>query len=449
LRFLLSLWLVILSAALLAACGSQSPTNAPPETQPAGQAATVLNTPTTQDGLAAPPATAEQVATTAPSPTAPLPTAVPTNTSTPTLEPTAFPASLPPAGSAQWQAVASGFENLIGIAAPADGTGRVFALEQAGRIRIIRDGSLLEQPFLDITGQVGCCGERGLLGLAFHPRYRENGYFYVNYTDTNGDTSISRFQVSPDNPDVADGGTEKRLLFVPQPYPNHNGGAVVFGPDGFLYLGLGDGGSGGDPQGNGQSTQTLLGKILRIDVDSGDPYTIPPDNPFASGGGLPEIWAYGLRNPWRMSFDRLTGDLYIGDVGQNAYEEIDFLPAGAPSGVNFGWNYREGLHPFQGTPPNDLALVDPVAEYAHDQGCSVTGGAVYRGAALPDWQGVYLYGDYCTGLIWGLRRSPDGSWQQGPLFETGGNITSFGEDEAGEIYLADYSGTIYRLSPAK
>ena len=177
------------------------------------------------------------------------------------------------------------------------------------------------------------------------------------------------------------------------------------------------------------------------------PLCHPADNPFADGGGLPEIWAYGLRNPWRFAFDRDTGDLYIGDVGQDTYEEIDYLPAGAPIGANFGWNYREGFHPFQGNPPADLALVDPVTEYSHDQGCSVTGGAVYRGSALPDWQGVYLYGDYCSGLLWGLRRSPDGSWQQGRLYDTGGNITSFGEDEAGEVYRVDYSGTLYRLSP--
>jgi glucose/arabinose dehydrogenase len=285
--------------------------------------------------------------------------------------------------------------------------------------------------------------------LAFHPGYSENGYFYVNYTDTNGDTSISRFQVSPENPDVADGGSEKRLLFVAQPYRNHNGGAVVFGPDGYLYLGLGDGGSGGDPEGNGQSTQTLLGKILRIDVDAGDPYAILPDNPFASGGGLPEIWSYGLRNPWRIAFDRANGDLFIADVGQNAYEEVNFLPSGSSPGANFGWDYREAAHPFEGQPPDGLTLIDPVAEYSHGSGCSVTGGAVYRGASLPDWTGVYLYGDYCSGMVWGLRHSPDGSWQQGLLFETGVNITSFGEDQSGELYLADYSGTVYRLSPAQ
>jgi glucose/arabinose dehydrogenase len=238
-----------------------------------------------------------------------------------------------------------------------------------------------------------------------------------------------------------------RLLSVDQPFANHNGGVVAFGPDGYLYLGLGDGGSGGDPQGNAQSLDTLLGKILRLDVDAGDPYVIPPDNPFADVGGRPEIWAYGLRNPWRFSFDRLNGDLYIGDVGQNAWEEIDFLPAGHPGGANFGWDYREGAHPFEGTPPAGLELIDPVVEYSlSGANCAVTGGYVYRGQNLPDFHGVYLYGDFCSGVVWGLLRLPDGSWQNAALFETGANITSFGQDEAGEIYLVDRQGSIYHLA---
>jgi glucose/arabinose dehydrogenase len=190
----------------------------------------------------------------------------------------------------------------------------------------------------------------------------------------------------------------------------------------------------------------LLGKILRLDVDAGDPYGIPPDNPFADVGGLTEIWAYGLRNPWRFSFDRLNGDMYIADVGQNAFEEIDYSPAGHPGGANFGWDYREGAHPFEGSPPADLDLIDPVAEYDHSQGCSVTGGYVYRGQNLPSWHGVYLYGDFCSGRVWGLLRLPDGSWQNALLFETGTNITSFGQDEAGEVYLVDRQGSVYRLA---
>jgi glucose/arabinose dehydrogenase len=353
-----------------------------------------------------------------------------------------------PAGqSASWQPVVSGLEAPIGIANAGDGSDRLFILEQSGRIRVIQSGELLSQPFLDIVDRVGCCGERGLLGLDFHPRYAENGYFYLNYTDRNGDTLISRFQVSPDDPNRALAESEKPLMYIPQPYPNHNGGAVVFGPDGYLYLGMGDGGSGGDPQGNGQSLTTLLGKILRIDVDNGDPYTIPADNPFAQGGGATEIFAYGLRNPWRIAFDRQVGDLYIADVGQNAWEEVNYLPVDSPPGANFGWNFREGAHPFQGEPEQDSNLIDPVAEYSHSDGCSITGGAVYRGGQLPAWQGVYLFGDYCSGKVWGLLRTADGLWQKALLYESGFNITSLGEDEAGEVYLSDYSGVIYRLDP--
>jgi glucose/arabinose dehydrogenase len=353
--------------------------------------------------------------------------------------------TLPDPSIYNWQSVADGLERPVGLFNAGDGSGRLFVLEQPGTIRIIKEGEVLPTPFLDIVDRVGSGGsEQGLLGLAFHPNYAENGHFYVNYTDRNGNTVIARFSVS-DNPDQADPASEVQLLGVEQPFGNHNGGMLAFGPDGYLYLGLGDGGSAGDPFGNAQSLSTLLGKILRIDVDDGDPYAIPPDNPFASGGGRPEIWAYGLRNPWRFSFDLLTNDLYIGDVGQNQWEEIDFLPAGSPGGANFGWNYREGAHPYEGSPPAGLNLIDPVAEYDHSQGCSVTGGYVYRGQDLPDWSGVYLYGDYCSGLVWGLLHLPDGSWQNARLFESGARITSFGQDQAGEIYLVDYQGGIYRL----
>ncbi len=259
-----------------------------------------------------------------------------------------------------------------------------------------------------------------------------------------GDTVIARYLASGDRADPA---SEVILLRIPQPFANHNGGALAFGPDGYLYIGTGDGGSGGDPQGNGQSVNTLLGKILRLDVDGGEPYAVPADNPFAgSGGGAPEIWAYGLRNPWRIAFDGPTGDLYIGDVGQNRWEEIDVVPAGAPGGANFGWNVREGLHAYAGD--SSAGLVDPAAEYSHDLGCSVTGGVVVRDPALPAWDGTYLYGDYCSGRVWGLRRSADGAWLNGPLFETGVSISSFGEGSDGRVYLLDYAGTIYRLAAA-
>jgi len=371
-------------------------------------------------------------------PTSVPPTLIPA-TSTPTqIPPTDTPSSastFPDPNAYTWQPLASGLQRPVDL--QADGSGRLFILEKVGRIRILQDGQLLEASFLDITDRVRSSGnEQGLLGLAFHPQYVQNGYFFVNYTDNNGDDVIARFNVSSD-PNLADPTSETILISVSDPFPNHNGGVLTFGPDGYLYAGLGDGGSQGDPFGNAQKTDNLLGKVLRLDVDSAEPYAVPADNPFGN-----EIWAYGLRNPWRISFDRLTGDLYIGDVGQNAWEEIDFLEAGSPGGANFGWNYREGAHDYKGNAP--AGLIDPVAEYSHAEGgCSVTGGYVYRGAML-EWNGIYLYGDYCTGLIWGLIRSGN-SWQNQLLFDTDVNITSFGEDESGEFYLVGDRGEIYRL----
>ncbi|MBI2758507.1 MAG: PQQ-dependent sugar dehydrogenase [Chloroflexi bacterium] len=341
----------------------------------------------------------------------------------------------------KWTQVASGFDSPVDIQFPDDGSGRMFILEQVGRIRVVENGQLIGTPFLDISDLVGNTGnEQGLLGLAFHPNFKDNPYLYVNYTDNNGDTVIARFQATGN---TADPNSEKILLRVDQPFANHNGGEMIFGPDGYLYLGLGDGGSQGDPNGNGQNKDVLLAKILRIDVDRGDPYAIPNDNPFVNGGGRPEVWAYGLRNPWRFSFDRLTGNLYIADVGQDIWEEIDVAAPNAP-GLNFGWNYYEGSHPYAGQPPAGISITMPVAEYSHAEGgCAVTGGYVYRGA-MPEWQGIYLYGDFCSGKVWGLIRS-QGGWQSQILFETGFNITSFGQDASGEIYLADRGGAIYRL----
>ncbi len=344
-----------------------------------------------------------------------------------------------------WSPILSGLDRPVDIQFPDDGSGRMFILEQVGRIRVVQNGQLLAAPFLDITDRVGSnSSERGLLGLAFHPHYRGNGFFYINYTDRQGNTVIARFQVSTD-PNVADPASEKVLLHINQPFPNHNGGETVFGPDGYLYLGLGDGGSQGDPYGNGQNTNVLLGKILRIDVDHGDPYAIPPDNPFTRGGGRREIWAYGLRNPWRFSFDTASDNLYIADVGQDTWEEVDVVSGHAP-GLNFGWNYYEGLHPYAGQPPPGIHLTMPVAEYSHAEGgCAITGGYVYRGAMV-EWQGVYLYGDYCSGKVWGLIHTDQG-WQTQLLNETGFNISSFGLDQAGEIYAANYSGgAIERLT---
>ncbi|MFZ5857239.1 MAG: PQQ-dependent sugar dehydrogenase [Chloroflexota bacterium] len=367
-------------------------------------------------------------------------TFLPAETDTPSPVPATNVTDFPNPESYQWEVVAGGFVRPLDIQNAGDGSGRLFIVEQAGVIRILQTDALLETPFLDISERVDDGGnEQGLLGLAFHPEFAQNGFFYVNYTEAGGDTVIARFTAVGD---IADPNSEVRLLGVKQPFPNHNGGGLAFGPDGHLYIALGDGGSGGDPQGNGQNRNTLLGKILRVDVNSGNPYTVPADNPFAS-----EVFHYGLRNPFRFSFDALTGDLWIGDVGQGAWEEIDFLPAGTPGGINFGWNRFEGMHDYSaGDIPADYR--PPLFEYSHDQGCSVTGGYVYRGT-MPEWQGVYFYGDFCSGKVWGaLHRIISESVEESistVLFETGVQITTFGVDEAGEIYLADRNGNILRL----
>ncbi len=283
---------------------------------------------------------------------------------------------------------------------------------------------------------------KGCSGWPFIRNFAGNGQLFVDYTDVNGNTVVSRFLADPTANQV-DPSSEKVLLRVDQPYANHNGGQLAFGPDGFLYIGLGDGGSAGDPLGAGQRLDTLLGKILRLDVDEGDPYAIPPDNPLTGqADARPEIWAYGLRNPWRFSFDRATGEMWIGDVGQNQYEEIDLQPAGL-GGLNYGWNEMEGLHEYRSGYREGLTL--PVWEYDHAQGCSVTGGYVYRGQALPALRGVYLFGDYCSGTLWALARTSEGGWNGVALLATGLSISSFGEDEAGEVYVVDLGGSVYRI----
>ncbi|MDR3576515.1 MAG: PQQ-dependent sugar dehydrogenase [Anaerolineaceae bacterium] len=369
-----------------------------------------------------------------------------TNTPAPTQTTQAKLSNIPDPSTADWNPFASGFNRPTYLATPDDGSGRLFVLEQSGDIRLIQNGQALAGPFLDIHDRVGMNGnEQGLLGLVFHPHYAQNGYFYVDYTDQNANTVIARFKVSS-NPNQADINSEKILLHIQQPFPNHKGGQLAFGPDGYLYIGMGDGGSQGDPLNNGQNRNVLLAKILRIDVDHGDPYAIPPDNPFAHGGGRPEIWAYGLRNPWRYSFDNLTNDLYIADVGQDKWEEVDFQPAGSTGGKNYGWSYREGFHPYKGNPPAGVKFVDPVVEYGHDQGCAIIGGYVYRGRNLPVWQGVYFYGDDCSGNIWGLLHKPDGSWTSKLLYHTSSAISSFGQDENGELYMLDLSrGQIFQF----
>ncbi len=345
-----------------------------------------------------------------------------------------------------------------GLAAPllvtnaGDGSGRLFVVEQAGRVRVVRDGRLLERPFLDLSGRISAGGERGLLGIAFHPRFPSDPRLFVDYTDPDGNTVVSSFSSAGGDPtaDAADPGSERVLLRIHQPYPNHNGGGLAFGPDGDLWIATGDGGSGGDPEGNGQRTDTLLGKLLRIDVDhpaGGRAYGIPAGNPFAAGGGDQEIWAYGLRNPWRFSFDRATGDLWIGDVGQDRYEEIDRTQAGAAPPVDYGWNRMEGSHcfvPADGCDATGLTL--PLAEYGHDLGCAVTGGLVARGAGAGSLGGVYVFGDFCSGRIWGL--SAGGPDRQEPilLLESGRAISSFGWDEAGNVMLTDLArGEVLRL----
>jgi glucose/arabinose dehydrogenase len=348
---------------------------------------------------------------------------------------------IPDPGTATWVLVAGDFRRPVAVTHAGDE--RLFVVEQEGVIWILENGQRLSEPFLDIRQLVNDrSNEQGLLGIAFHPQYGQNGYFFINYTGTDGETRISRFSSSPD-PNRADVDSETILLTIVQPYGNHNGGSIVFGPDGYLYIGTGDGGSAGDPLGNGQRLDTLLGKILRLDIDSTQPYAIPPSNPYAQGGGLPEIWSFGLRNPWRIAFDKGSGDLFIADVGQNQWEEINHQTAHSIGGENYGWNLREGAHPYAG---GQASWIDPVAEYDHGVGCSVTGGEVIRDPRLPAWSGVYLYGDYCTGRVWGLL-SKDQGWLNQLLFEATFRLSSFGQDSIGRIYLVDHQGGIYRLDP--
>ena len=351
------------------------------------------------------------------------------------------------------QLVARGLSDPLDLQAAPGDRSRVFVVEQGGRIRIIRDGTLQGGSFLDIGSRISSGGERGLLGLAFHPRYPENGRFFVNYTDRAGDTHIAEFRVSS-NPDQADAGSERMLLFVPQPFANHNGGGLAFGNDGRLYIALGDGGAGGDPFGNGQNLGSHLGKILRIDVDGAQPYAIPADNPFrATAGARPEIWAFGLRNPWRIAFDRATGDLYIGDVGQNAVEEIDVGLVSRRGGENYGWNVTEGsLCYAPATGCNRTGQTPPVLEYSHSEGCSVTGGFVYRGCRLPGYHGTYFYADFCSGLIRSFRlengRAVEARDWKAALGRGVNDIVSFGVDGDGEGYIVDHDGEVYKIVPA-
>lgn len=338
----------------------------------------------------------------------------------------------------------SGLTQPVSIGHAADGSGRLFVVEQTGRIRIIKNGALLLAPFLNISNRISAGGERGLLGLAFPPGFATKRHFYVNYTNPSGNIVIARYGVSAGNNDLADPASEQIVLTVNHSqFSNHNGGQLAFGPnDGFLYIGTGDGGSGGDPDNRAQNGNDLLGKILRIDVETGSPvtFTVPASNPFVGQPGFrPEIWALGLRNPWRFSFDRQTHDLYVGDVGQNAFEEVNFQPATSGGGENYGWRLMEGLHCFNPPNCNMMGLTLPVVEYDHSLGCSVTGGYVYRATTFPRMHGLFFYGDFCSGRIWGLRNE-NATWQTALLLDSSINISTFGEDEQGNLFVADYNG---------
>lgn len=350
----------------------------------------------------------------------------------------------------RFEEVATNLDRPVGIEDAGDGTGRLFIVLQDGRIVIYEDGQVLPTPFLDIGGRVRCCGERGLLGLAFHPQYEKNGYFFVNYTDRSPQprTNISRFQVSADNPHVADPDSEVHLIVRTQPFSNHNGGGLEFGPDGFLYIALGDGGDSGDPSNNGQTLTSYLGKILRIDVDNGDPYRSPESNPFFGlDNAQDETWAYGLRNPWRITFDRMTGDLFIADVGQDDLEEVSFQPADSPGGENYGWRRMEGTQCFNPSSGcEDPTLVLPILEYTNVGGASITGGYRYRGSDFPQMEGIYFYADFIQRRLFAAEEV-GGEWREVGRRDIPFRISSFGEDARGEILFVDYgeSGVLYRL----
>jgi glucose/arabinose dehydrogenase len=351
---------------------------------------------------------------------------------------------MPSPGAINLQLVASGLSAPLDLEQPNDGSGRLFVVEQGGAIKILQNGALLPQPFLDISNKIIFQGEMGLLGLTFHPGFQANGKFYVNYVRNAGgqfQSVIAEYRVSVPNSNQANPSSERILLTVNQVnnFPNHKAGQLAFGPDGFLYFGLGDGGGSGDPFGHGQNRQTLLGKMLRIDVDGTSPgleYRIPPDNPFVAGGGLPEIWAYGFRNPWRFSFDRNTGRMFVADVGQDRFEEIDIVQRGG----NYGWNTMEGMHCFN--PPsgcNMAGLQLPIIEIDHPEAEAVIGGFIYHGMALAGLQNQYIFGDL-SGKIWSLTESSPNNFTRATLLTPGFNISSFGQDAAGELYVVDISG---------
>jgi glucose/arabinose dehydrogenase len=366
----------------------------------------------------------------------------------------------PPPGSPTLQTISTSLSNPVYLTAPVSDSARVFVVQQGGLVRIMRHDTLLAGSFLNLSGKITSGGERGLLSLAFSPQYATNGRFYVYFTDPHGDIRIVRYNVSATNPDSADQATADTVLKVPHPVnANHNGGQLQFGTDGMLYAGTGDGGGAGDTAGNAQNTHSLLGKLLRVDVSGASGYTIPASNPFAADTtlGSPEIWSYGLRNPWRFSFDKATGDLYIGDVGQDSWEEVDISSAAvqAGRGANFGWNTMEGKHcyPPAVTTCNQTGLVLPVTEYPHQlSACTVIGGYVYHGASLPSIAGYYFYADYCNGVVLSFRYNAGNVTTQldwSTVLSPGSNISSFGQDAKGELYMLTLGGGVYRVVPTR
>lgn len=361
--------------------------------------------------------------------------------------------SVPALDTIQFEVVVEGLVRPLFVTHANDDSGRLFIAEQGGLVKVW-DGTTLSV-FLDTSDLVSPDAntqgytERGFLGLAFHPDYAENGTFFVNYTDFRGRTNIARYQVS-DDANVADASSAEIIFTLDQPYPNHNGGHMAFGADGYLYVSLGDGGSAGDPLDAGQNPNLLLGTIMRLDVDGETGYAIPDDNPFVgSDAGADEVWSYGWRNPWRFSFDRVTGDMYIGDVGQAQWEEVNFEPVDSLGGLNYGWKFFEATTIYQGG-GDQSATVIPFAEYNHaNASCSVTAGYNYRGELLPDWEGVFFYGDYCSGIMWTAYRSDADTWVANVLTDTEFNISSFGEDENGELYIVNYQGSVLKIVPAE
>lgn len=410
---------------------------APPPTQTVAPPPTQTTAPPATEPLAPPATETSKLLHASPTTEAPAPTVVIEATVPPVkpFDPRAAAISL------GLEVVVSGLQAPVAVIDAADGSGRLFVVEKGGVIRVVENGEVLREPFLNVIDLVSGGSEQGLLGLAFEPRRSER--FYINYTFKDGSTVVARYKVS-DNPNIADGASGEILLTLPQPAANHNGGHLLFAPDGYLWIGTGDGGAANDRFENGQNTNSLLGAMLRIDVSGERGYTIPPDNPFVGGGGAPEIWAFGLRNPWRYSFDRLTGDLWIADVGQNEWEEVH-RAASNLAGLNYGWPIMEGNHCFSEQTCSAEGLVIPITEYNHNFGCSITGGYVYRGQDFPALQGGYFFADYCSGTLWAIAADSNPLTEPTIVLESGLQISSFGEDERGELYLSAFDGKLYRL----